>query len=158
MWGFPEMVVITQNRWFIMENPIKLNDLGVLFSETSMWPFLAVLIRNYVSHEDLKQGTDKSMLLDMTWVVAVLGQTFRMSSRDCKNHYKDSWCWLDDKIVDYGIMLGTKIHWVMDVAACSSMCNGDMHWHVWVGVTGALTLSPLLRCIMGMQVLVVVGM
>ena len=34
---FPE-IVIPQNGWFIMENPIKMDDLGVpLFSETSIW-------------------------------------------------------------------------------------------------------------------------
>ena len=34
------MVVITQNGWFIMENPIKMNDLGIpLFLETPIWLF-----------------------------------------------------------------------------------------------------------------------
>ena len=44
IWGFPK-IGVPQNGWFIMENPIKLDDLGVPpFKETSIYPNPCIII------------------------------------------------------------------------------------------------------------------
>jgi len=95
-WGFPKMVV-PQNGWFIMENPIKIVDVGVpLFLETSKcWCFRTnshqLVDTQVVDPIDIAQGCPIQvtregfegpgwLLLDAHYIMYIFMTTNRRSS------------------------------------------------------------------------------
>ena len=68
IWGFPK-IGVPQNGWFMMENLIKLDDLGVpLFSETSVCLHVFIDISMYkCTYRDLQKVLGPEMSRSNSW-------------------------------------------------------------------------------------------